>query len=181
MKLAVTRALACLLLAVPALGACGRADTLAGNTSESSIGPGSPDSPVSTSVSEPPGSQPAADEPPSGTPDGGATAVQPDPTAQSPTQVPIQGATVTVDGRRVTARLVWWAGVAPCHVLQRVDVSVDGRTVHVSVWIGTKDPSAACIEIAQQYETDVDVGVLEPGSWTLRWGELPEDRVDFTV
>lgn len=181
MKLTVARALACLLLALPAVGACGRADTLSGNTPDSSSGPASPDSPVSTGVAEPPGTRPPADEPPSGPPDGGATAVQPDPTAQSPAQVPIEDVTVAVDGRRVTARIVWWAGVAPCHVLQRVDVSVDGRTVYVSVWMGTKDPSAACIEIAQQYETDVDLGELEPGSWTLRWGELPEDRVDFTV
>jgi hypothetical protein len=170
--------LACLVFG---LAACGRGDTLSTGTDGSSTEPYNPDTPVSTAVDESPGSRPPADAPPSGAPDGGATPVEPDATAQNPVQVAVQEVTVTVDGRRVTARILWWAGVAPCHVLQRVERSTEGHTIFVSVWMGTTDPTAACVEIAQQYVTEVDLGELESGSWTLRWGELPSDRVDFTV
>jgi hypothetical protein len=75
-----------------------------------------------------------------------------------------------VDGRKVLVRISWWSGVEPCHVLAGVDVAKDGTNITLTVNEGSGDPQAICIEIAQLKGAIVDLGELEPGTYTISAG-----------
>ncbi|WP_204056545.1 hypothetical protein [Microbispora corallina] len=64
-------------------------------------------------------------------------------------------ATPVDDGARL--RLVWWSGVEPCSVLDRVEVKESADEVVVTLYEGQdrRSPDAACIEIAIQKTTTV--------------------------
>lgn len=75
-----------------------------------------------------------------------------------------------VVGRRVTVQVAFWDGVEPCHVLAGVDVARDGNTITLTVKLGAgpeAGPDVACIEIAVLKATIVDLGELEPGTYTI--------------
>ncbi len=74
---------------------------------------------------------------------------------------------VSVDGRRVLVKATWWSGVQPCNVLDSVKVQRSGPDIAVTLIEGTSDLNAMCIEIAQQRATIVDLGELEPGTYTI--------------
>jgi hypothetical protein len=62
-----------------------------------------------------------------------------------------------VDGAAV--EVFWWSGVAPCTVLDRVEVEEDDETVTITLFEG-RDASqgdVACIEIAQRKRTVVEL------------------------
>lgn len=68
---------------------------------------------------------------------------------------PFDSATAQGDGS--TIRVVWWSGVEPCTVLDRVEVRESPETVTVTLYEG-HDPDAgrvACIELAVQKATVV--------------------------
>lgn len=75
-----------------------------------------------------------------------------------------------IDGRHVTVLLSWWSGPAPCSVLDSVQVVRDGMTITMTPREGS-DPTAgdqvACPAIAMLRGTIVDLGELEPETWTL--------------
>ena len=75
--------------------------------------------------------------------------------------------TAAVNGRQVTVRVAWTSGVEPCYALAGVDVVRDGDAFTLTVREGSADPGAACIEIAVFKATDVDLGELEPGTYTI--------------
>ena len=56
----------------------------------------------------------------------------------------------TPDGRHL--RVVYWSGVEPCNVLDRVDVRYAEKTITVTLYEGSDptQPDVACIEIALQ-------------------------------
>lgn len=117
---------------------------------------------------------------------GGAVPVDPNPGVGDPGNfeptlvVPNAGATgvrevgaakleASVSGRAVTVRIAWWSGVEPCYVLAGVNVVQDGRTITLTVLEGSgAGPDAVCIEIAVYKATVVELGELEPGTWTIR-------------
>lgn len=75
-----------------------------------------------------------------------------------------------VVGRRVTVQVAFWGGVEPCHVLAGVDVARDGNTITITVKVGAgpeAGPDIACIEIAVLKATTVDLGELDPGTYTI--------------
>jgi hypothetical protein len=72
-----------------------------------------------------------------------------------------------VEGRHVLVRVTWWSGVEPCNVLDSVKVDRSGTAITVQLIEGTGDATVACIEIAQQKATIVDLGELEPGTYTV--------------
>lgn len=102
--------------------------------------------------------------------DGDATFVSPIPGQLDPHPVNVQAIRASVDGRHVQVELRWWSGVAPCSVLDSVQVArSDGdRTIGLTVIQGAGARDVACIDIAQLTATVVDLGDLEPGSWTIR-------------
>lgn len=110
-------------------------------------------------------------------PGGGADPIDPSPQIVQPRaglrDVHPVGATridALVDGRHVVVRVSWYSGVEPCHVLAGVDVATTGTTITLTVSEGSADPQAACIELAQYKGVIVNLGELEPGTYTIAAG-----------
>jgi hypothetical protein len=73
-----------------------------------------------------------------------------------------------LSGRDLKVKVTWWSGIAPCSVLAGVDVARDGNTITLTVREGSgAAPDTACIDIAQLKGTVVDIGELEPGTYTV--------------
>jgi hypothetical protein len=132
---------------------------------------------------------PPPDAPVSAPPGGGS--VDPGP-AQPTFIVPVPGqadvrpvviTTITpaVDGRHASAQVDWTSGIEPCSVLDHVDVQRDGDDFTVALFEGTGDPNAICIEIAVTKSTLVDLGDLEPGTYTIRSADGSAAPASFTV
>jgi hypothetical protein len=85
----------------------------------------------------------------------------------NPRPLPAATLEATVDGRRVLVKATWWSGVEPCNVLDSVKVDRSGTDIAITIIEGTGDPNAACIEIAMQKATIVDLGELETGTYTI--------------
>jgi hypothetical protein len=128
---------------------------------------------------------------------GGGVIVNPvpvDPTAGEPTIVtpkPGQKNThpvgptslqASVDGRHVLVRVSWWSGVEPCNVLDSVRVDRSGTDIAITIIEGSSDLDVACIEIAQLKATIVDLGDLQPGTYTISApnGEAPPIQVTIS-
>ncbi len=75
-----------------------------------------------------------------------------------------------VDARRVLVRVSWWSGVEPCYVLDSVLVERTGMNVTITIREGADRLDVACIEIAMLKATIVDLGELEPGTYTVSAG-----------
>lgn len=106
---------------------------------------------------------------------GQAALVIPKPGQLNPRPLPAAKLEATVDGRRVLVKATWWSGVEPCNVLDSVRVERSGTDIAITLIEGTSDPGAACIELAQEKATIVDLGELEPGTYTITspGGEAP--------
>jgi hypothetical protein len=85
----------------------------------------------------------------------------------NPRPLPASKLEATVDGRRVLVKATWWSGVEPCYVLDSVKVERSGSDIAITLIEGMGDPGAACIEIAMEKATIVDLGELEPGTYTI--------------
>jgi hypothetical protein len=72
-----------------------------------------------------------------------------------------------VDGRHVLVKVSWWSGVEPCNVLDSVRVDRSGTEIAITIIEGSSDLDTMCIEIAQLKATIVDLGDLEPGTYTI--------------
>ena len=98
---------------------------------------------------------------------GQAAVVVAKPGQLNPRPLPAAVLEASVDGRRVLVKATWWSGVEPCYVLDSVKVDRSGFDIAITLIEGTSDPNAACIEIAMQKATIVDLGELEPGTYTI--------------
>jgi hypothetical protein len=90
-------------------------------------------------------------EPTEGTP----KPTKPEGHTDNPRKVRWLKATPSKDGRSL--RVVWWSGVEPCTVLDRVTVRETSKQVAVTLWEGSssKAQNVACIEIAIKKVTTV--------------------------
>lgn len=72
-----------------------------------------------------------------------------------PRKIAWTGATPSPDGRSLA--VVWWSGVAPCTVLDRVEVKESAKQVVVTLYEGRdpRFPDTACIAIAVEKTTTV--------------------------
>lgn len=75
-----------------------------------------------------------------------------------------------VTGHHVLIKVTWWSGVEPCNVLDSVKVERSGTAITIQLIEGTGDANAICIEIAQEKATIVDLGELDPGTYTISAG-----------
>jgi hypothetical protein len=88
------------------------------------------------------------------------------------------GLRAAANGRKVAAQVSWYGGVEPCSVLASVDVTRDGRTITLTVNEGSvAAPDTMCIEIAMLKATVVDLGELDPGTWTIVAHDAPPVEV----
>jgi len=115
-----------------------------------------------------------------GSGDGGDLVI-PHPGTINPHPVSVQSIVTNVDGRHVTAKLTWTSGVEPCHVLDSVVVSRDGSAIDVTVVEGAADANAICIDLAKTKSTIVDLGELEPGTYTIAATNSQIPPVSVTV
>jgi hypothetical protein len=98
---------------------------------------------------------------------GQATFVKPQPGQQDPAPVTVQLIRTALDGRHLTVELRWWSGVAPCTLLDSVVQARDGTTIKLTPLEGSSGLAVACDAIAQLKATIVDLGELQPGTWTI--------------
>jgi hypothetical protein len=126
-----------------------------------------------------PGGGGAPGDPGSGVPSGGgaidpvpvepgqADLVRPLPGRLNPRPSAPQKLEASVDGRRVLVKLFWYGGIEPCSVLDSVKVVRAERVIAITIFEGSSDLDAVCIDIAKLKATIVDLGELEPGPWTI--------------
>ena len=172
----------------PTGGAPGTTPDPGGSTGSGTAGGGSGGSGGSTGSGTDPGGGAVPGNPGDGTVTsppviggGGGPVPNPQPTIVSPTAgltgIHAVGATqllAAVNDRDVTVRIAWWSGVAPCSVLAGVDVVRDGTTFTLTVREGAGQQGVACDEIAMYKATNVDLGTLDPGSYTIKaTGDAP--------
>jgi hypothetical protein len=122
-----------------------------------------PDTPVAHEV--PPGPAAAADpEPKRVEPRAGMANVRPH---------PFESATPIGDETSLDVR--FWGGVAPCFVLDRVEVAEAADSVTVTLFAGSDPahPDTACIEIALWMGTEVRLGA-PLGGRAIRDGAAPD-------
>ena len=118
------------------------------------------------------GGAPPDQQPRMVTPAAGLTGVHP---------VPAVKLEAAASGRDVTARVAWFSGVEPCNALAGITVARDGGTLLLTVTEGSAaGPNTACIEIAMYKAAVVDIGELEPGTYTITAFGDPEP-VEVTV
>jgi hypothetical protein len=98
---------------------------------------------------------------------GQAALVIPRPGQLNPHRVSPTLLQASVDRRHVLVKVTWYGGVEPCYVLDSVRVEASGREIAISVFEGSSDRNAVCDEMARLKATIVDLGDLEPGTWTI--------------
>jgi hypothetical protein len=78
-------------------------------------------------------------------------------------------------------KVSWWSGVEPCNVLDSVKVDRSGTDIAISIIEGSSDLDAMCIEIAQLKATIVDLGDLEPGTYTISAPNSDATPIQVTI
>jgi hypothetical protein len=134
-------------------GPANGSDTGGGTTGNPGTGTGGAGNPVEPTPIDPGAGQPAPVVPKPGQ-------LNPHPVAPTTLQA-------SVDGRHVLVKVSWYSGVDPCNVLDAVRVDRSGTTIAITLIEGTSDPNAICAEIAMLKATIVDLGELDPGTWTI--------------
>jgi hypothetical protein len=146
----------------------------AGGGSGGSTGSAPPDSPVGTAPGNPGGGGDVLDP-------GKPSLVLPHPGQLDAHPVAIEKLTARVDGRRVVVNASWWSGVEPCYVLDSTAVKIDGTKITVSVREGASKRDVACIEIAMHKVTVIDLGELDPGTYTIAADQGDAPPIEVTV
>jgi ABC-type transport system substrate-binding protein len=147
-----------------------RATTPAPSDSGGGIIPG-PDQPIS----DVPG-KPHIDPGP-----GGATLVTPKPGQLDIHPVSLDSIAASVDGRHVVLTAFWWSGVEPCSTLDTIVVAQGVGTFTITLREGHGPGEVACIDLAQLKATHIDLGDLEPGTYTVADGGGGTARATFEV
>lgn len=115
-------------------------------------------------------------------PGAGQPALQiPKPGRLNPHPVSPQSMQASVDGRHLLVKVTWYSGVPPCAVLDSVAVQRTGNTIALTVIEGADQADAICIEIAMLKATIVDLGELEPGTWTITAPNSEAPPITLTI
>jgi hypothetical protein len=94
---------------------------------------------------------------------------------------PVELRAILRDGHAIV-RVRWWGGIEPCEVLDSVDVRREGSTFTITARVGSAPGGqVACIEIARDTATFVDLGVLGPGQYTIRASKGDARPVTLTI
>ena len=96
--------------------------------------------------------------------------VIPRPGQQNPRPVGAASLEPAVTGHHVLVKVTWWSGVEPCNVLDSVTVERSETAITIQLIEGSGDATAICIEIAEQKATIVDLGELDPETYTISAG-----------
>ena len=133
-----------------------------------------PSAAPSAAPSTPPSADPngsvGIDLPPSdpgAAPDPSGRIVVPQPGQLDVHPVAAESLAATVAGRRVVLTVTWTSGVEPCYVLDSIVVQRGDHTFAITLREGHGPGDAVCIEIAETKRAMVDLGEVEPGTWTI--------------
>ena len=175
------RRLAGLLTVVLLAAACsagtGGASPAASNHAPSSAPPSAsldPNAPVGTDV-------PPSDGTGGGSDGGAGGFVEPKPGQLDVHPVKLDGLSATVDGRHVVVTAAWTSGVEPCYVLDSIVVATGDHAFTITVREGHGPEDVACIEIAQMKQSRIDLGDLEPGTYTIDDSQGGAAPIEVTV
>ena len=105
---------------------------------------------------------PIGDPPPAG-----GELTLPQPGQLDPRDIAAELLDAVVDGRAVTLGITWTSGVEPCYVLDSVLVTPGDHTFAITLREGHGPGDVACIEIAVQKHTIVELGELDPGTYAI--------------
>jgi hypothetical protein len=72
-----------------------------------------------------------------------------------------------VDGRNVTITIDWWSGVEPCTILDSIVVERGEGAFAITLREGRGPGEVACVAMAEKHRAFVDLGQLEPGTYTI--------------
>ncbi len=86
-----------------------------------------------------------------------------------------------MDGRHVVLTAFWWSGVEPCSTLDTIVVAQGVGTFTITLREGHGPGEVACIDLAQLKATHIDLGDLEPGTYTVADGGGGTARTTFEV
>jgi hypothetical protein len=88
-----------------------------------------------------------------------------------------------IDGTgHVIVRVRWWGGIEPCETLDSVIIQRDGSVFTLTTRVGRPPgPAVACIEIARDTATLVDLGVLAAGTYTVKASTGDSSPLTITV
>jgi len=164
--------LALVLLVTACTGAAG---------SSASTAPSSPPATVAPSPSVDPNAPVGTDVPPGGGDGGNAPLVAPKPGQLEPRPVKMDELKADVTGRKVLVTATWTSGVEPCYVLDRIVVEKGADSFTITLFEGRGPGDPICIEIAQTKQTQVDLGDVAPGTYTIADGQGGAAPIEVTV
>ena len=173
------RRLAGLLILLLLVVAC--TGTRAQSGSPSPAGSASPTPSLEPSVSDDPDGAVGTDVPPASGDLVNPPLIVPKPGQLDVHPVKMDGLQAIVDGRRVVVTATWTSGVEPCYVLDRVVVDRGDGSFIITLLEGRGPGDNICIEIAQIKHTQVDLGELQPGTYTIADGAGGAAPIEVTV
>jgi hypothetical protein len=149
-----TRRFSGLLILVVLVAACSGAASPVPSAVAPSLGPNTP-------VTNAPGNGGGVD------PGDGGGLVEPKPGQLDVHPVAMDLLEAAVDGRHVVVTASWTSGVEPCYTLDSIVVERGDHDVTLTIREGHGPDDVACIEIAQMKKAKVDLGDLDPGTYTI--------------
>lgn len=82
-------------------------------------------------------------------------------------EIPAEKLAAVLDGRRVVVTITYTSGVEPCYVLDSIVVARGGKSFAITLREGHGPGDVMCIELAETKHAQVDLGELEPGTYTI--------------
>jgi hypothetical protein len=147
-------ALAVLLAACSSAGTAATAGTTSGPPAASpspSVGSGAPSASPGGSL----------------VPGGGGEYVVPRPGQVDVHPIAADSLAAQVDGHHVIVTITYTSGVEPCSVLDTIVVERGDHTFAITLRQGHGPGNEVCIMIARVMQTQVDLGDLDPGTYTI--------------
>lgn len=175
------RRLAALLILLLVVVACSGTAGPAASTSGAPPASAFPTPSVEPPVSDDPDGAVGTDVPPASDDLGNPPPIVAKPGQLDVHPVKMDGLQATVDGRRVVVTATWTSGVEPCYVLDHVVVDRGAGSFTITLLEGRGPGDNICIEIAQIKHTQVDLGDLQPGTYTIADGAGGAAPIEVTV
>jgi hypothetical protein len=147
-------AIAMLAVTMLAVAACSTSGTTSPPAASATNDPGNP---AGTAVA------PAVELPPPAN----SELVVPKPGQLDVREIPADLLEAEVDGRSVTIRITFISGVEPCYVLDTIVVTRGDHAFAVALRQGHAPGDFVCIDIAVTKHVLVDLGDLDPGTYTI--------------
>ena len=86
-----------------------------------------------------------------------------------------------VDGRSVTVAVDWWSGVEPCTILDSIVVEKHASGFAITLREGRGPEEVACVAMAELHRAFIELGALEPGTYTITDGTGAAAAIEIVV